>query len=220
MSTILHHLRRLGYTIYWTVLNALDYGLPQKRERTFIVGFKDAISFDFPAPSNKKTTLAEVLEPDDQVDKTLFASEKIRRQRLERIKVEPFYPSMWHENKGGNVSVLPYSCALRHGGSYSYLLVNGIRRPSAREMLRLQGFPDSFKIAVPTSEIRKQAGNSVPVPVIEAIARQMMKALKERKPVTRRPMQGTLTLWSKEDESITSGSILRQSYQEIKSSSL
>lgn len=90
-------------------------------------------------------------------------------------------PSIWHENIGGNVSALPYSCALRAGGSYNYLVVNGVCRLTGREMLRLQGFPDSFKINIPYSQARKVAGNSVSVPVIKAIAEQMMKSLNSRK---------------------------------------
>lgn len=107
----------------------------------------------------------------------MFASEFIQQKRLEKLKVKPFYPSIWHENKSGNISVLPYSCALRSGASYNYLLVNGIRRLSSRELLRLQGFPEGFKIVVSHSEIRKQTGNSVPVPVVRAIAKQMLNGL-------------------------------------------
>jgi DNA (cytosine-5)-methyltransferase 1 len=62
--------------------------------------------------------------------------------------------------------------------SYNYLLVNGKRRLTPRENLRLQGFPEDFPIVVPDSAIRKQCGNSVPVPMIEAVAKQVMEALK------------------------------------------
>ena len=78
-------------------------------------------------------------------------------------------PSIWHENKSGNISSYPYSCALRAGASYNYLLVNGERRLTPREMLRLQGFPDSFKIAVSDAQIRKQAGNAIPVNMLAAV---------------------------------------------------
>ena len=183
-SIIKQHLQEIGYHIHTTVLNALDFGLPQKRERTFIVGFRENIAFSFPKPYNLKPDLSNVLEPDEIIDTRLFASEKIRQKRLDRLKVEPFYPSIWHENKSGNISVLPYSCALRRGASYNYLLVNGIRRPSSRELLRLQGFHDSFNIVVSHSEIRKQTGNSVPVPVVRAIAKQMLKALKEKEHIS------------------------------------
>jgi len=60
------------------------------------------------------------------------------------------------------------------------LVVNGIRRLTGREMLRLQGFPEDFVINIPYSQIRKVAGNSVTVPVIEFIAEQMLKAMKEK----------------------------------------
>ncbi|MFY7802249.1 MAG: DNA (cytosine-5-)-methyltransferase, partial [Limnoraphis robusta] len=174
---IVEHLQNLGYHIYTEVLNALNFGLPQKRERTYIVGFLDNINFDFPKPVEKRMSLSDILEPDEQVDQSLFASEFIQQKRLEKLKVQPFYPSIWHENKSGNISVLPYSCALRSGASYNYLLVNGIRRLSSRELLRLQGFPEGFKIVVSHAEIRKQTGNSVPVPVVRAIAKQMLNGL-------------------------------------------
>ena len=178
---ICERLKELGYTIYYKILNALDFGLPQKRERIFIVGFRERIAFDFPMDTGEYRPLSDILEPDDEVDPSFFASEKIRRSRLKKCKIEPFYPSIWHENKGGNISVLPFSCALRAGASYNYLLVNGIRRPSGRELLRLQGFPENFKIVVNITQLRKQTGNSVAVPVISAIAEKMQEALKKRK---------------------------------------
>ncbi|MEB3277522.1 MAG: DNA (cytosine-5-)-methyltransferase [Lyngbya sp.] len=181
-KVITEHLQNIGYHIYTEVLNALDFGLPQKRERTYLVGFLENINFEFPQPFPKKASLSEILEPDERVDKSLFASEFIQGKRIQKLKVKPFYPSIWHENKSGNISVLPYSCALRSGASYNYLLVNGIRRLSSRELLRLQGFPESFKIVVSHAEIRKQTGNSVPVPVVRAIAKQMLKALEEKQP--------------------------------------
>ena len=89
-----------------------------------------------------------------------------------------FYPSIWHENKGGNIGINAFSCALRAGASFNYLLVNGKRRLTPREQLRLQGFPDTFKISGTETEIRRQTGNSVSVKVVEAIAHQMIKAIK------------------------------------------
>ncbi|MDY7024280.1 MAG: DNA (cytosine-5-)-methyltransferase [Cyanobacteriota bacterium] len=172
------HLQQLGYYTHTQVLNALDFGLPQKRERTYIVGFLENINFTFPKPVERRVNLSEILETDDQVDPRLFASESIKQKRLYKLKIKPFYPSIWHENKSGNISVLPYSCALRSGASYNYLLINGIRRPSSRELLRLQGFPEDFKIVVSHAEIRKQTGNSVPIPVIRAISQEILKSIK------------------------------------------
>lgn len=76
---------------------------------------------------------------------------------------------------------MPYSCALRAGGSYNYLLVNGNRRLTERELLRLQGFPENFIINVSYTAMRKLTGNSIAVPVIYTIAKQMVKAISEKK---------------------------------------
>lgn len=172
-SVILEKLYELGYYVKWKVLNAMDFGLPQKRERVIIVGFlnqEDAKAFNFnfdKIPYN----LSEIIEPDEAADKSLFASDHILQKRIERTKGKTiFYPSIWHENKSGNISILDYACALRTGASYNYLLVNGYRRPTSRELLRFQGFPDSYKIVVSHQEIRRQTGNSVAVPIIRAVA--------------------------------------------------
>lgn len=174
-------LKELGYYTHTKVLNALDFGLPQKRERTIIVGFKDNIPFDFPKPNSKPAKLKDFLDEENDNDKSLRASDYIITQRLNRLKEPPFFPSMWHENKSGNISVLPYSVALRAGASHNYLLVNGQRRLSSRELLRFQGFPEDFKLAVKHSAIRKQAGNSVPVPMIRAVAQEMLSSLRTHK---------------------------------------
>lgn len=90
------------------------------------------------------------LEKDEDVAPSLFASDTILEKRKNSTKdKEVFYPSVWHENKSGNISVLPYACALRTGASYNYQLINGYRRPSSRELLRFQGFPDKFRIKQP-----------------------------------------------------------------------
>lgn len=176
-KTIIQHLEKLGHHVHHTILNSLDFGIPQKRERTFIVGFQENIAFSFPKPTNIKPNLAAILEEEDKIDPKYFASSAIKEKRLSKVKSNYPIPAIWHENKSGNISALEYSCALRAGASYNYLLVNGNRRLTPRELLRLQGFPDSFKIVVPYTQIRKQTGNSVTVPVIKAIAEQMIKSM-------------------------------------------
>ena len=174
------HLEALGYTVYAKVLNALDYGVPQKRERIIIVGFKDNVPFSFPepVPMSERKTLKDILETD--VDEKYYVKERIRDSRLMRLK-DPNYPKPYisHENMAGSITPHPYSSCLRAGASANYILINDERRPTEREMLRIQGFPDDFKIVVSYGHIKHQTGNSVAVPVIKAVAKQMIKALKE-----------------------------------------
>ena len=177
-SVIQEKLKSLGYDINWKVLNALDFGLPQKRERVIIVGFKKRTSFEFPQPIKNKTPLSKIIEKHETVDNKHFASEYIIKKRKEKTAGRKIpVISIWHENKRGDIGINEFSCALRAGASYNYLLVDGIRRLTPRENLLLQGFPKSFKIVSSDSQVRKQAGNSVPVPLIREIAKQLLKSL-------------------------------------------
>lgn len=176
---IKNHLSALGYHVYAKVLNALDFGVPQKRERIIIVGFLEDVCFSFPEPipESQRKTLSDILECD--VDQRYYVREKIKISRLERLKDKNYpKPYISHENIAGAVTPHPYSSALRAGASANYILINDERRPTEREMLRIQGFPDSFKVVLPYSKVKHQCGNSVAVPLITAVAEQMIKSLK------------------------------------------
>lgn len=167
LRTILEVLRsELGYHVEYKLLNALDFGLPQKRERIVIVGSKAPFVMDWNFEIKEKKTLTDILE--ENVDQKHYASAEIVAKR-KAMHTSNYYPSVWHENKAGNISSYPYSCALRAGASYNYLLVNGERRLTPREMLRLQGFPDTFKMVVSDAQTRKQAGNAIPVDMVAAV---------------------------------------------------
>jgi DNA (cytosine-5)-methyltransferase 1 len=171
LKIIVQALQDLGYHVQYSVLNALDYGLPQKRERVVIVGHREPIMFTFPNPEKPYKSLNEILET--KVDEKYFASDFIQVKRKEKHK-SSYYPSIWHENKSGNICSYPYSCALRSGASHNYLLVNGERRLTPREMFRLQGFPDWYKIVVSDAQAKKQAGNAVPVNMIKAVVQKLL----------------------------------------------
>lgn len=179
-KTIKTHLEALGYHVHAKVLNALDYGVPQNRHRIIIVGFLDDVDFEFPLPidSSRRKTLKDILETN--VDAKYYVKDRIRESRLERLK-DPDFPKPYisHENMSGSVTPHEYSSALRAGASANYILINDERRPTEREMLRIQGFPDTYKIVLSYGKIKKQCGNSVAVPVMKAVAGQMMQALKK-----------------------------------------
>ena len=177
-KTIKKHLEALGYEVHSKILNALDFGVPQKRERIFIAGFLDPVDFSFPdpVPERDRKSLSAILEKN--VSSKYFVRKEIRESRLKRLKNPDFpKPYISHENMGGSITPHPYSAALRAGASANYILVNDERRPTEREMLRLQGFPEDFQIVVSYAQLRKQCGNSVAVPVIKALAKKMLEAL-------------------------------------------
>ena len=174
LDKILGILNGLGYETDYRILNALDFGVPQKRERVLIVGRLETLgNFVWPKSTQPMAPLADILEA--RPDKRHFVSERIydARQKAHKASIEP---AIWHENKGGNVASHPFSCALRAGASYNYLLVDGKRRLTPREMFRLQGFPDSFKLHDKDSQCRKQAGNAVPVPMVKAVIKGLVDA--------------------------------------------
>ena len=178
-KTMNDHLEALGYHVHTKILNALDYGVPQKRERIIIVGFLENVKFQFPepVPISQRKTLLDILEKD--VEEKYYVRNAIKESRIARLKDKNYpRPYISHENIAGSVTPHPYSSALRAGASANYLLINDERRPTERELLRIQGFPETFKIVVSYSKIRKQTGNTVAVPVIQAVAEKMLTALK------------------------------------------
>jgi len=181
-KVILSHLKKAGYDVHYKVLNALDYGVPQKRERIIICGFRKKVEFEFPPPipAEERKTVADIIDEAADQDKSLFVRPAIRQSRMERLKVKDFpRPYISHENVAGSITPHTFSCALRAGASANYILINDERRPSAREMLRIQGFPDEFKVVVNYGQIKHQTGNSVAVPVIRAVAERVVAKLKD-----------------------------------------
>ena len=174
MKTILSKLMDLGYDVEWRVLNALDFGLPQKRERVLIVGSQVPLNaFRWPEEPLPMRPLSEILETNPH--SRHFVSERIRQARHKAHKTT-IQPAIWHENKAGNISSHPFSCALRAGASYNYLLVDGVRRLTPREQAKLQGFPDTFTLHTSDTHARRQFGNAVPVPMVQSVINQLLDA--------------------------------------------
>ena len=168
--------------IYYKVLNAKDFGVPQNRERIIIVGFKNHdIKFEFPKPTGEKTRLGDILE--DNVDFKYTISDKIwashqRRKEKHREKGNGFGYSLFNED-----SEYTSTISARYYKDGSEILIEqknaNPRRLTPREAARLQGFPEDFKLVVSDMQCYKQFGNSVPTKMMEAVANNVLKALKE-----------------------------------------
>lgn len=173
---------KLGYKIFYKVLNAKDFGVPQNRERIIIVGFKNHnVKFEFPEPTGKETRLGDILEPN--VDPKYTISDKIwashqRRKEEHRAKGNGFGYSLFNEDS-------PYTSTIsaRYYKDGSEILIaqegKNPRKLTPREAARLQGFPEDFKLVVSDVQCYKQFGNSVPTKMIEAVAKNVIKALEE-----------------------------------------
>lgn len=179
LETIKGILEDLGYEIHIKVLNAKDFGVPQNRERIYIIGFLGKTSFKFPQPSGKKIKLGDILEKN--VDPKYTISDKLwaghqRRKKEHAKKGNGFGYTLFN-----NDSEYTSTISARYYKDGSEILIEqkgkNPRKLTPREAARLQGFPDSFKIPVSDTQAYRQFGNSVAVPVIKAIAKEVMKAL-------------------------------------------
>jgi len=171
-----------GYTVYHEILNTMDFGLPQHRRRVFIVGIRGRHrAFRFPEPVPLRLSVLDILEKKKPTDPKLYQltshkkallSELLRRGKIDRLD-EPWLVNLnvsSADRAGCRRAVCP--CLLAgEGGNCIYYLTSMRRRLTPREYLRLQGFPDSFRIVVPPRFIYKQAGNSMSVPVLAALYR-------------------------------------------------
>ena len=199
LATILNVLRNdLGYFVPEPqIINAKDFGVPQNRERIYIVGFHPSTNvteFNYPKPLNKKVTFADIKEKEVPATKYFLSTQYV--QTLVNHKAR-------HEGKGNGFgyAIIPddgISNAIVVGGmgrernlvldhritdftptTHIKGTVNreGIRKMTPREWARLQGFPDEFIIPVADASAYKQFGNSVAVPAIQATANEILKLI-------------------------------------------
>jgi DNA (cytosine-5)-methyltransferase 1 len=179
-QVIKEHLEKLGYKVFDTVLNAKEFGVPQNRERIYIICFKDNdIGFKFPTPPKTKVKLGDILEKEMEKDYTI--SDKLWKGHQKRKED--------HKKKGNGFgfslfdSESPYTSTItaRYYKDGAEILIKqkgkNPRKVTPREAARLQGFPDTFKIPVSDTQAYRQFGNSVAVPVIRAVAKEIFKHL-------------------------------------------
>lgn len=194
-------LEELGYTVYHKVLNSRDYGVPQNRERIYIVAFRndiDSSSFQFPEPTDSTKTIRDIIEEEEVSVKYYLSTQYIETLKQHKAR---------HEAKGHGFgyevrSLDDVAGAIVCGGMgrernliIDKRLTNfipithikgevnreGLRKMTPREWARLQGFPDSYKLKLADTHLYKQFGNSVSVPVIQAIAEQIKRVLDNAK---------------------------------------
>ena len=183
-KVIMNTLQELNYDVYTTVFKARDFGAPQNRERIYIVGFnKDTVSkhgeFCFPLAPKPETRVGSILEPfvDDKytISDKLWAGHQ-RRKKEHKEKGNGFGYTLFNADS-------PYTNTIsaRYYKDGSEILIEqknkNPRKLTPREAARLQGFPEDYIIPVSDTQAYKEFGNSVCVPVIHAIANQVLAIL-------------------------------------------
>ena len=188
--------KKLNYWVDYKVLRAADFGIPQNRERIFIVGFdRDYFGgnidfnkiFKWPEPTNQPTKVGDILESQeilDTLEDKYTISDKLwaghlRRKAEHGIKGNGFGYSLFNRESSytNTISARYYKDGSEVLIDQSHLGKNP-RKLTPRECARLQGFPDDFIVdAVSQGQIYKQFGNSVCVKVIQAVAKQIVTVL-------------------------------------------
>lgn len=188
---------QIGYRVYDQVLNSKDFGVPQNRERIYIVAFRkdiDSNSFRFPIGNQSNTCIRDIMEEKPVSVKYYLSDtyvETLRRHK-ERHAAKGHGFGYEIRDLDGQAGALVCGGMGRERNliidkrltDYTPIThikgeVNreGIRKMTPREWARLQGFPDDFKLVLADTHLYKQFGNSVTVNVIEAIAKEIKEVL-------------------------------------------
>ena len=200
--------RQIGYKIFYKVLNSRDFGLAQNRERIYIICFRNDIaseSFDFPAPSDEKFFIRDILEYAPIASKYYLSDVYLETLRKHRRRHEAAGNGFGYEIK--NLDGVANALVCGGMGRERNLIVDerehstvpttkihgeinseNIRKLTPREWARLQGFPDDFRLILPDTQLYKQFGNTVSIDVVEAIAQEIRSVLE--------PMKGNKGEWS------------------------
>ncbi len=187
LKVILEVLRRDYYVPDPEVFNAKNFGLPQNRERIFIIGFdKKSNDFVYPKPPKTKVCVGDILDKNVSskytISTRLWTGHK-RRKIQHKLKGNGFGYGLFDEKSEYTNTI---SARYYKDGSEALISRGKNKNPrklTERECARLQGFPSNFKIPVSRVQAYKQFGNSVPINVVEAICLKMLSYLGNKKKV-------------------------------------
>lgn len=187
VETIRNILDSLGYNFFESIINAKDHGLPQNRERWFCIGFRKGMgisNFKFPKKITLKKTVYDLLEQNVKGHEMTKIAAMHVKNHYARFSAKADSMTIASEIRPSrcvmkNNGITPCLTAkMGTGGNNVPVIVELERKLTVRECLRLMGFPDYYEIREHHHQSYKQIGNSVPVPVVENISRQVLKEIR------------------------------------------
>ena len=180
--TIKTAFEKIGYKVFYEVANSSQFGVPQGRERLYIVCFRSDIAPEtFAVTGSERTALKggieRILLPDSEVGKYVLSDKYMAflERRREKNKAAGNGFGYKIREKGDIAGTLTCSDTSLDGNLIRYK--DKLRKLAPRECARLQGFPDSFKLTLSDTQIYRLMGQTVSVPVIASIARSIKKVL-------------------------------------------
>lgn len=179
-SNLLEYMRDVtGYNVYAKVLNSRDFGIPQNRERVYMVGFRKDIDdglFEFPEPTGRVKNLKGFLEK--KVDPKYTLSDHLLKSYI--YKVDDGRPFVVNEKSEYSRTLnTSYHKIQRLTGTFVDVDGYRIRKLTPREIYNLQGFPQDHKQVVSDTQAYRQSGNAVTVQVVENIGKNLLPYLKK-----------------------------------------
>ena len=175
--------KELNYSIQHTVLNSKHFGLPQNRERLFVVGIRNDISqtFEFPKPCIAIPCVNDFIEEGEIDPALLFSGERSTPKKPNSktdIKIIAEFEHIKFNTDKRICSTAGIAPCLRVGGKTHFYDTknNCFRFLSVKESAKIQGFGESFIFPVSTAQARKQIGNSISVPVLQAVLKNLLLA--------------------------------------------
>lgn len=184
---IIHNLEKLDYFIKYAVLNTSKItGIPQNRERIYIVGFKDKNmydNFDFDFPEKPLEPIMKFLEKEIPekyyYNNSTIIYNELKKNITKHINTNTIYQYRRYYVRENKNNVCPTLTANMGSGGHNVPIIlddKGIRKLTPRECFNLQGFPEDYKLPnISTSKLYSLAGNAVSVPVVYHIAEQLLE---------------------------------------------
>jgi DNA (cytosine-5)-methyltransferase 1 len=185
---ICNSLREIGYKVYAKVIRAFDHGVPQNRERIFIVAFSQPLHFEFPEPTRYSIykNVGAILEPNPAVSYTI--SDRMWEGHQRRLKEHREKGNGFGYSLFGKKNEYVNTISARYWKDGSEILIEQTKKNprvlTPRECARIQGYPEEFRPHETNRWAYQQFGNSVAVPVISAIAVNILEALRENRKAT------------------------------------